>query len=106
MCVDGWKKRNLNPSGVKVITREYPHQQEFLVDDPMRGGPKSAEHVDIMGNIDVSLDVIRIVTNFDHRKVETKLISDIESIADRIRNHPHDELKVPKHKWLKRLWSA
>lgn len=87
MCVDGWKQGHLNPSGVEVIAREYQHQHEFLVDDPMRGGPKSAEHVDIMGNIDVSQDIIRIVTNFDSSKVDTNLISDVESIASRIRIH-------------------
>jgi len=86
MCVDGWRKKgNLNPSGIEVITREYLHQQEFIVDDPMRGGPKSAEHVDIMGNIDVTKDVLRIATNFNHDEVKTKIVSDIERIAARIR---------------------
>eukprot|EP00547_Thalassionema_nitzschioides_P010814 CAMPEP_0194256014 /NCGR_PEP_ID=MMETSP0158-20130606/35808_1 /TAXON_ID=33649 /ORGANISM="Thalassionema nitzschioides, Strain L26-B" /LENGTH=569 /DNA_ID=CAMNT_0038994559 /DNA_START=394 /DNA_END=2103 /DNA_ORIENTATION=- len=96
MCVDGWKQGHLNPSGVKIITREYPHHHEFLVDDPMRGGPKSAEHVDIMGNIDLSHDVIRIVTNFEIIKVETKITSNIEAIASRIRNHPNGRSGVKK----------
>jgi phospholipid:diacylglycerol acyltransferase len=38
LCVDAWKRKELNPSGSKVITREYPDSQEFTVDDPMRGG--------------------------------------------------------------------
>mmetsp|Transcript_8042 Transcript_8042/g.12284 ORF Transcript_8042/g.12284 Transcript_8042/m.12284 type:complete len:722 (+) Transcript_8042:464-2629(+) len=84
MCVDNWKKKRHNPSGVQVTTREYFHRQEFLVEDPMRGGPRSADHVDILGNVDMTEDFLRIVTNFEDGKVNDHIVSDIENISKRI----------------------
>ena len=26
MCVEGWSKKEYNPGGVKVVTREYQHK--------------------------------------------------------------------------------
>jgi phospholipid:diacylglycerol acyltransferase len=88
MCVEGWKERALNPSRIAIVTREYPHSQEFVVEDPIRGGPKSGEHVDILGNVNVMEDVLRIVTDYHPQKVKTRIVSDIENIASRIRAHP------------------
>jgi len=85
MCADGWKdNKRLNPSSIKVITREFLHQEEFRVNDPMRGGPHSSDHVDILGNVDTTLDLLRIVTNFDVSTVEDSIVSDIRGIASRI----------------------
>jgi phospholipid:diacylglycerol acyltransferase len=55
MCAGPWrdKKSGLNPSRSKVIIREYEHRPAFTVDDPMRKGPYSSEHVDILGNIEM-----------------------------------------------------
>jgi phospholipid:diacylglycerol acyltransferase len=91
MCADAWQRREtgLNPSRTKVITREYPHESEFCVDDPMRGGPGSAEHVDILGNIDLTEDFLRIVTGFEPEVVgQDRVVSDIKEIAARINAHP------------------
>ena len=46
VCADAWKRKDsgLNPSKSKVFTREYKHKSEFIVDDPMRGGPASSDH--------------------------------------------------------------
>jgi len=111
MCVDGWKKDHLNPSGIEVVTREYVHRQEFSVDDPMRSGPKSADHVDILGNVDMTEDFLRIVTDFDLSKVKTRITSKIENIAARINAHPIGGLKPPPYSrfnavksLLKRNW--
>jgi phospholipid:diacylglycerol acyltransferase len=95
MCVEGWQNSNLNPSGLEVITREYMHKQEFIVDDPMRGGPKSADHVDIMGNIGMTEDFLRIVTNFETSEVDNNIVSDIGNIVRRINSHPLGGLKTP-----------
>jgi phospholipid:diacylglycerol acyltransferase len=93
MCVEGWKNSYLNPALSQVTTREYLHQHEFVVDDPMRGGPKSADHVDILGNIDMTGDVLRIVTNFDTEKVGNKIISDVENIVSRIKAHAESQTR-------------
>lgn len=87
LCADAWTRKSsgLNPSGIPVYTREYKHRFEFDVGDPMRGGPHSADHVDILGNVDVLQDLVRVVTNFDVEQVrENRITSDILSIADEI----------------------
>lgn len=84
MCVDGWKNKALNPSGIDVVTREYLHQEEFNVNDPMRGGRHSADHVDILGNVDTTLDLLKIVTDFNVTTIENNIVSRIKEIAAKI----------------------
>ena len=84
MCVDGWKEnKRLNPSNLKVVTREYAHKEEFRVNDPMRGGPRSADHVDILGNIDTIKDLLNIATDFSSSH-ENNIHSNIARIASNI----------------------
>ncbi len=48
MCVNGWEKgTRLNPGGIEVTTREYMHEPATL---SLRGGPKAADHVNVLGN--------------------------------------------------------
>eukprot|EP00559_Dactyliosolen_fragilissimus_P000194 CAMPEP_0184874214 /NCGR_PEP_ID=MMETSP0580-20130426/42267_1 /TAXON_ID=1118495 /ORGANISM="Dactyliosolen fragilissimus" /LENGTH=556 /DNA_ID=CAMNT_0027377195 /DNA_START=526 /DNA_END=2197 /DNA_ORIENTATION=- len=85
MCVDGWKKnKKLNPSNADIITREYKHKEEFQVNDPMRGGPFSSDHVDILGNIETTTDILKIVTDHERSTVVDRLTSDINKIASTI----------------------
>lgn len=64
MCTHAWKKFNhLNPSNIQVITREYKHAPSNRVTD-LRGGPGTSDHVDILGNHDLTLDILRIASNF------------------------------------------
>jgi hypothetical protein len=96
MCADAWVRDDsgLNPSRTKVYTREYEHHAEFSVDDPMRAGPHSADHVDILGNIDMVEDFLRIVTDSSVDKVnEDRIVSDIKAVADRINSHELGGLK-------------
>ncbi|KAG0244780.1 hypothetical protein BGW41_006338 [Actinomortierella wolfii] len=64
MCVDGWKKELYNPSNMPVITREYTHQLSASPVD-IRGGKRTADHVDILGNFEVTKDLLAIVANRD-----------------------------------------
>jgi phospholipid:diacylglycerol acyltransferase len=89
ICADAWHRKDsgLNPSGAKV-TREY-HRAEFWVDDPMRSGPASSDHVDILGNLEMMEDFLKIVTDFETSTVnENRIVSDIENIAAKINAHP------------------
>jgi phospholipid:diacylglycerol acyltransferase len=91
ICADAWTRKDsgLNPSGAKVVTREYLHRAEFWVDDPMRSGPASSDHVDILGNLEMMEDFLKIVTDFESSTVnENRIVSDIESIAAKINAHP------------------
>jgi phospholipid:diacylglycerol acyltransferase len=87
ICADAWQRKSsgLNPSGAKVYTREYKHRSEFLVDDPMRSGTHSGDHVDILGNVDMLSDLMRIVSDFEIDKVnENHIVSEIAEIAKQI----------------------
>jgi phospholipid:diacylglycerol acyltransferase len=87
ICADAWtrKESGLNPSRTKVYTREYPHRPKFTIDDPMRGGPLSAEHVDILGNDEVMLDLLRVITNTELEEVnQNKIFSNIKEIGEKI----------------------
>jgi hypothetical protein len=58
------------------------HQKEFVVEDPVRGGPHSADHVDILGNEDMLADLVRIVSGVDEESVQKNhIVSDIQDIA-------------------------
>ncbi|CAG8699261.1 6762_t:CDS:2, partial [Acaulospora colombiana] len=48
MCTTGWRNPLYNPAGIKVITREFEHETAPSLD--LRGGTKTADHVDILGN--------------------------------------------------------
>lgn len=100
LCADAWKRDDsgLNPSRSEVITREYPHRPEFLVDDPMRSGPYSADHVDVLGNLDMTEDFLRLVTDFGADELDTHIVSDILDIAQRINSHPNGGLYARNEK--------
>jgi phospholipid:diacylglycerol acyltransferase len=88
MCVSGWvDNEHLNPAGIKPIVREYANKEFFQVNDPMRGGPYSSEHCDVLGNHDTTEDIIKIVTGFEDETLENKIASDIIEIAKKIDNH-------------------
>ena len=88
ICNDAWQRKDsgLNPSGTKVYTREYKHQKEFTTDDPFRGGPKSADHVDILGNVAMTEDFLRVVSDF-HPRNEDKIESSLREINKAVNEH-------------------
>ena len=121
VCADAWTRHerrrraggvDLNPGRAKVYTREYPHSEagvnaSSLLDDPLqRSGPQSGEHVDFLGNVDMTEDVIRIVTDFQVDRVqENQIHSNIREIAQRIYNrfeNPKTKHKRPRRKPSKR----
>jgi phospholipid:diacylglycerol acyltransferase len=89
ICADAWTRKSsgLNPSGTEVYTLEWQHQQEFTADDPFRGGPRSGEHVDILGHVDMTEAFLRVVSDFDPPK-ESRIVSNIREIAKAINAHP------------------
>lgn len=86
MCADAWRNSSeLNPSNIDIVTREYYHKEDRKVTDPMRrGGPHSSNHVDILGNVDTTMDLLKIATGFQTEEVQDKFVSDIHKYADEI----------------------
>lgn len=88
-CHDVWNRKDsgMNPSGSKVVTVEYANRAVFSVDDPMRGGPHSADHVDILGNVEMTEDFLRVVADLKPR-TESRIVSNLEEIVKEINAHP------------------
>lgn len=88
-------KSSHNRSGIQVVTREKKHTGEVLLSDPGRGGPLSGEHVDILGNVGVIEDFVRIATGFEvEEKVDREVVeSELKEIMKTIDEHPMGGLK-------------
>ena len=85
LCADKWRTSNvLNPSGIDIITREYKHRE-----GPKPRGPHSSEHVDILGNVDTTTDILQIVTGFSET-LDDRILSDIEYISQKISSNSSD----------------
>ncbi|KAI8068496.1 Lecithin:cholesterol/phospholipid:diacylglycerol acyltransferase [Gongronella butleri] len=87
MCAPsgGWRKHAelYNPSNISVITKEYKHVPPSSAVS-VRGGPATADHVDILGNHELLLDILQIVSNRGDQ-VQGRIHSDIERYAQRIK---------------------
>ncbi|GAA5897307.1 hypothetical protein JCM6882_001854 [Rhodosporidiobolus microsporus] len=81
MCVEGWKKPLYNPSGMKVVTHEILHAP--MAFDP-RGGPTTADHVDILGSSELNDAILEVVAG-QPQNVQDQFHSRIRDIAKRIR---------------------
>lgn len=89
MCQQWSKpKSRHNPSNIKVYTRESLHDAHVSLADPGRGGKNSGEHVDILGNVDVIEDIVRVTTGYETKTVnEDRIVSDLKRIVERIDEH-------------------
>lgn len=83
MCVEGWNKKLYNPSGVKVITREFTHKSSPSPVD-IRGGKKTADHVDILGNFQVTMDLLAIAAGRDGDGLEEQIYSNIREYSAKV----------------------
>jgi phospholipid:diacylglycerol acyltransferase len=84
MCRNGWvDNAKLNPSAIKIRTREFENAGGLWSDinDPLRGGPNAADHVDIMGNVKMVEDIVRIATGWGADQLEDRIISDIDELG-------------------------
>ncbi|KAI5172366.1 phospholipid:diacylglycerol acyltransferase [Nematocida sp. LUAm3] len=77
----GWKDKKLNPSGIPTINREYVHDpsKDLLA---LRGGPKTAQHINILGNHELIMDLLKIAAG---QEVEQRIVSDLPKIAENIK---------------------
>jgi phospholipid:diacylglycerol acyltransferase len=82
MCYDGWRNYpGLNPSRMRTVVREYPHNPVSLVLNP-RGVPTTADHVDIMGNFEMIADVLEIISGGE---VAERITSQLPEFSSKIR---------------------
>ncbi|OUM67458.1 hypothetical protein PIROE2DRAFT_40017 [Piromyces sp. E2] len=93
MCEGGWKMKRYNPSNIKVTTREYPHNPYLMW---VRGGPETADHVDILGNHDLLKDILFIVSGNEHL-VEQRIQSDLPQIVKEINKNMKEAEEIHKN---------
>ncbi|KAJ3167984.1 hypothetical protein HDU88_001931 [Geranomyces variabilis] len=87
MCRGGWNAPRYNPGGVKVITRETKERRKKEWKLQVRGGPGSGDHVDILGNYELTEDILRVVSGHGDQ-LEDRIHSDIDAIVDRVELPP------------------
>jgi phospholipid:diacylglycerol acyltransferase len=90
MSANGWRHNTkqqygkiFNPHKVQVITREYQHDPLPLVQDP-RGGSKTGEHVDILGNHFLMRDILTVATGSEGSDFGDIWVSKIREISDKV----------------------
>ncbi|WFD45102.1 phospholipid:diacylglycerol acyltransferase [Malassezia psittaci] len=81
MCVHGWKLPRYNPARIPVITHEILHQPDEM---DLRGGPKTGDHVDILGAHDLNEALVKVAVGLGHEINET-IHSPIRDYAAKIR---------------------
>ncbi|KAI5577729.1 hypothetical protein BDE02_09G134000 [Populus trichocarpa] len=84
MCAKGWRGRTrFNPSGISTYIREYRHKPPASILDGR--GLESGAHVDIMGNLALIDDVLRVAAGASGAEIGgDKLYSDIFRMSERI----------------------
>ena len=63
VCLQAWSLTKYNPSKIQIITKEFKHEQIVNSLNPneiLRGGKKTADHIDVLGNYELIEDVLRI----------------------------------------------
>ena len=63
-----------------MVLREHGDEPERF--NP-RGGPKTARHVEILGNSEVITTILKIATG-DDQSVRDRIVSDIQEVSARI----------------------
>mmetsp|Transcript_8777 Transcript_8777/g.20724 ORF Transcript_8777/g.20724 Transcript_8777/m.20724 type:complete len:703 (+) Transcript_8777:89-2197(+) len=80
MCAKGWRSKHFNPGGVQTLIREYAHEPWSILYD-IRGGPTTADHVDIMGNVEMIGDILSVASGGE---VEPRVISEVLKLSDNV----------------------
>ncbi|KAI2627516.1 LACT-domain-containing protein [Hypoxylon sp. NC1633] len=87
MCSKGWHLKRFNPAGVKISVVEMPHEPERF--NP-RGGPNTADHVDILGRQTLNELILRVVAGRGYM-IEDYVASNIREYADKVKIYEEEE---------------
>ncbi|KAJ8598763.1 hypothetical protein CTAYLR_009868 [Chrysophaeum taylorii] len=92
MCARGWASTSLNPARMRVLTKEYVHEDlpaREAMSRPLEfvqglANEKDADHITILGNRELIADVIDIVLGGHTTLVKSHVSSDICALAARV----------------------
>ncbi len=80
MCNQGWRYKRYNPAGIKITVVEMPHEPERF--NP-RGGPNTADHVDILGRQRLNELILRVAAGQGHT-IDNYIASNITEYAAKV----------------------
>lgn len=81
MCNRGWHMKRYNPGGSKITVVEMPHEPERF--NP-RGGPRTADHVDILGRQNLNELVLRVAAGKGDT-IADHVVSNIREYAAKVK---------------------
>jgi phospholipid:diacylglycerol acyltransferase len=81
MCNKGWHFKRYNPAGSKITVVEMPHEPERF--NP-RGGPKTADHVDILGRQNLNEFILQIAAG-KGEDIEDYIVSNIREYSEKVK---------------------
>jgi phospholipid:diacylglycerol acyltransferase len=87
MCNRGWNMKRYNPAGSKITVVEMPHEPERF--NP-RGGPNTADHVDILGRQRLNELILKIAAGRGD-EIENYVASNIREYAAKVRIYDEGE---------------
>jgi len=81
MCLKGWHDPRRNAARIPCTIKEYADKPTTLVRGrTIRGGAESGDHIDILGNDELLIDVLNVVSG---KHVDGRIVSDIEAIVEK-----------------------
>ncbi|PFH63052.1 hypothetical protein XA68_10093 [Ophiocordyceps unilateralis] len=86
MCNRGWHMKRYNPGGSRITVVEMPHEPDRF---SPRGGPNTADHVDILGRQNLNELVLRVAAGKGDT-ITDYIISNIREYAARIKVQDDD----------------
>ncbi|KAL2752200.1 hypothetical protein ACRALDRAFT_1078232 [Sodiomyces alcalophilus JCM 7366] len=87
MCNHGWNLKRYNPAGAKITVVEMPHEPERF--NP-RGGPKTADHVDILGRQNLNELILRVAAGKGDT-ISDHVISSIREYAEKVKVYEEED---------------
>lgn len=81
MCTQGWNMKRYNPAGVKIIVHEMPHEPDRF---SPRGGPKTGDHVDILGRQSLNELLLRVAAG-QGDSIPNHIVSNIKEYANKVK---------------------
>lgn len=92
MCNRGWNMKRYNPAGAKVTVVEMPHEPERF---SPRGGPKTADHVDILGRENLNELILRVAAG-KGSTITDYVVSNIREYAGKVRIYEEEDNELPR----------
>lgn len=83
LTVKGWKLKRYNPAGIPVKIVEMSHEPERF---DIRGGPKTGDHVDILGSQVLNELILRVAAGKGDT-IEENIVSNIYEYSERVPIH-------------------